>query len=934
MLARNATALILLLLSAATAVAAPPAEIDSIPFRHFTFSSPWQVGPVIDDGKAVLVGAGTAVHVLSTEDGHIIRSFGKFYYDEWSSPNPYVFSTPEDRVYTFENNEVQAWDWHTGAELFSLESDYSYRPSEILADGTWVYYGLLGINGTRFINPNTGGVIRTFESEIYWEVQDVSPDGTKALMHRTLGRINGLDVVDTRTGEVLASYDPLDPNYYMDAWYYFSPDAGRIVRAQNIQGAEGRETRLTLIKTATGVASTQTLPGDLRSIVAWTNKGILFEYARYEFEEVEQSFGIAIYDPDVNDSLRYLELSPYDFPDIDVNEDGTSLSVLNGEPLDIDTPPPAIYGRVETYDLETFQQTSAYPIHYQASVEMASGGVDRFAFLDEIGSVTVRDWDGGLLSAWQTHEDLESILSGFRGNLSLSPDGTKAATMVDLERKIDIHDVDSGEKVNTFTGVYPDYEAITRFSPDGQQLLFSSYLSPCNLWNVTSGDNIFTTDLYVIGLTGATPKEILFINTWGFGETEIMRAPYDNLQAATLFATDDYGSYTYELSGNGEVLIDQYKGAQVIDGWRVSTGAAFELQGPDGLYFWQVTLSHDGSMLANEGNWGSTYIIDTETNEVIRKIRGYSGPAKFTADGKWLVIGGIDTTVWATSSAVCEEACAGETTDTDGDTLTDCFERCIGTRLWMADSDGDYMPDGHEFSAGLDPGEAESSQDSDGDGLVDVAELYLGTNPENVDSDADGYPDRRELGNGANPLLVDWFDELEPAVVLAAFHEADTSGDGYLRWPEFAALLHGSLTALKALDFNADSKLSTAELQRRIEKPKPIHTADLNADGELDFGELMRIIQLYNGGGYICPENPNASEDGYVLAEAELSGVPCPPHSSDYLESPDGIISLSELLRAIQIFSASYQVPCESDDGFCLGWIFNGNTQTSSEMTK
>jgi WD40 repeat protein len=933
LLARNTVALILLLLSAATAVAAPPAEIDSIPFRHFTFSSPWQVGPVIDDGKAVLVGAGTSVHVLSTEDGRIIRSFERYYYDEWSTPSPYLYSPQEDRVYTFENGEVRAWDWRTGAQLFSHESFYAFRPSEVLDDGTWVYYGFY--SETRFVDPETGETIRNFYDPNFLEILDVSQDGTKALLHRTPGRINGLDVRDTRTGEVLASYDPPGDAYEFNAWYDFSPDASRIVRAQNVQGAEGRETRLTFIDAATGIATTETLPGDLRGVRSWTGNGIVFNYSRNGGKGVEPSYGIAIYDPDEIDSLRYLKLSSYDLPRIEVNLDGTSVSVLNGEPFDMDTPPPAIYGRVETYDLDSFQQTSDYPFHYQASIEMASSEVGRFAFLDEYESVTVRDFSGVLLSAWRPNNDYIFDPDITRGRVSLSADGTKAATMSHADKEVYIHDVATGEELRKISGVSRQYESVApSFSPDGKLIFFGAYPYPANIWNVADGQSVFTSNRHVIGLTGASPKEILYLDDSVSFQPVLKRAPYDNLAAASVVATLPYNSYTYELSGNGEVLVEQFRGAQVIDAWRVSTGAAFELQGPDGLYFWQVTLSHDGSMLANEGNWGSTYIIDTETNEVLRKIRGYSGPAKFTADGKWLVIGGIDTTVWATSSAVCEEACAGETTDTDGDTLTDCFERCIGTRLWMADSDGDYLPDGHEFSAGLDPGEAESSLDSDGDGLVDVAELYLGTNPENVDSDADGYPDRRELDNGANPLLVDWFDELETAVVLAAFHEADTSGDGYLRWPEFAALLHGSLTALKALDFNADSKLSTAELQRRIEKPKPIHTADLNADGELDFGELMRIIQLYNGGGYICPENPNASEDGYVLAEAELSGVPCPPHSSDYLESPDGIISLSELLRAIQIFSASYQVPCESDDGFCLGWIFNGNTQTSSEMTK
>ena len=58
--------------------------------------------------------------------------------------------------------------------------------------------------------------------------------------------------------------------------------------------------------------------------------------------------------------------------------------------------------------------------------------------------------------------------------------------------------------------------------------------------------------------------------------------------------------------------------------------------------------------------------------------------------------------------------------DSDGDGLTDAFERLVsGTDPFLPDTDGDGIPDGDELVAGSDP----TSADSDGDGLSDGLEL-------------------------------------------------------------------------------------------------------------------------------------------------------------------------------------------------------------------
>lgn len=90
------------------------------------------------------------------------------------------------------------------------------------------------------------------------------------------------------------------------------------------------------------------------------------------------------------------------------------------------------------------------------------------------------------------------------------------------------------------------------------------------------------------------------------------------------------------------------------------------------------------------------------------------------------------------------------------------------------------------------------------------------------------------------------------------------------------------------------------------------HTADADTNGRLDLGELLGIIQLFNFGRYHCE------------GEAFLPGpgnTSCTAHSCDYQPAqPDFIISLSELLRGIQIYTQQAYYACEEgEDGYCLG---------------
>jgi len=98
----------------------------------------------------------------------------------------------------------------------------------------------------------------------------------------------------------------------------------------------------------------------------------------------------------------------------------------------------------------------------------------------------------------------------------------------------------------------------------------------------------------------------------------------------------------------------------------------------------------------------------------------------------------------------------------------------------------------------------------------------------------------------------------------------------------------------------------------------PIHSGDPDSSKALELDELLRVIQFYNASGIFCAADPESTEDGYEPGEF-IDGQTCRPHASDY-NPQDWVLSLSELLRAIQFFSSGgYRVLCGTEDGYAAG---------------
>jgi hypothetical protein len=74
--------------------------------------------------------------------------------------------------------------------------------------------------------------------------------------------------------------------------------------------------------------------------------------------------------------------------------------------------------------------------------------------------------------------------------------------------------------------------------------------------------------------------------------------------------------------------------------------------------------------------------------------------------------------------------------DTDGDGLSECAEKYLGTDSTLVDSDADGVPDGLEARYGLDPAVRDAPlKDSDGDGLPDLLEIQQHSDPLVADAD-------------------------------------------------------------------------------------------------------------------------------------------------------------------------------------------------------
>ena len=120
------------------------------------------------------------------------------------------------------------------------------------------------------------------------------------------------------------------------------------------------------------------------------------------------------------------------------------------------------------------------------------------------------------------------------------------------------------------------------------------------------------------------------------------------------------------------------------------------------------------------------------------------------------------------------------------------------------------------------------------------------------------------------------------------------------------------LSQLASFGEDADGELYLVSLAGTIYRLGPVHSADQDGSFTFSLPELLRIVQFYNAGEFHCDSE---TEDGYAPGPGDRTS--CEPHDSDYVDT-DWSLTLSELLRAIQLYNFGGFSPCiGGEDGFC-----------------
>ena len=193
--------------------------------------------------------------------------------------------------------------------------------------------------------------------------------------------------------------------------------------------------------------------------------------------------------------------------------------------------------------------------------------------------------------------------------------------------------------------------------------------------------------------------------------------------------------------------------------------------------------------------------------------------------------------------------------DADGDGLTNKEEKELGTDPQLADTDGDGLNDGEEFSTyKTNP----LAADSDGDGLGDREEVKTyKTNPNNADTDGDSLADGEEVNtHNTNPNKADSDgDDLSDAEEINTHKtdpmNPDMDNDGLTDGAEIKT----HQTKATNADTDGDGLNDGAEVNDHKTNP-------LNQD--TDDGSVADGVEVNRG------TNPNNADDDVVLEVAEV----------------------------------------------------------------
>lgn len=256
--------------------------------------------------------------------------------------------------------------------------------------------------------------------------------------------------------------------------------------------------------------------------------------------------------------------------------------------------------------------------------------------------------------------------------------------------------------------------------------------------------------------------------------------------------------------------------------------------------------------------------------------------------------------------------------------------------LWLnassgnAQSFGISLPSGEDFIEGSDfafclTGSIVFAEgEGTPEGIAEGVEEGEGAPDGGVEGNPEGTPDGSHEGalDGALEGILEGAPEGNPEGGLEGVDEGEGAPDGAAEGEpegiqEGVADGEGAPEGIVEGEGTPEGQPEGAPegVEEGVQDPDPSHhSADVDANNVLSLSEVLRVVQFFNLGGISCATG--GSEDGY-LPGAGLKL--CAPYDGDF--SPrDWIISISELLRMIQLYNAGGYRHCpgeNNEDGFC-----------------
>lgn len=210
--------------------------------------------------------------------------------------------------------------------------------------------------------------------------------------------------------------------------------------------------------------------------------------------------------------------------------------------------------------------------------------------------------------------------------------------------------------------------------------------------------------------------------------------------------------YTMRTRADTSHLYDIHTLKHDVNGTYTSfiyTVGTVQNSGQDDILFWKMAVSDltdDGELVWDSGytDWGY----------------GVGVARSSTSEELFVLLAGTSVDNMG-QAPMYQFARVVASQDYDSDGLSNALENEIGTAYNDADTDDDGMPDGWEYSYGLDPRVKNAGGDPDSDGLINLYEYGNGTIPTDSDTEDDGMPDGWEVTYGLDPLSDDAMADLD-----------------------------------------------------------------------------------------------------------------------------------------------------------------------------